>query len=91
MIRTVTSVLLLISIAAAAPAYSAAYMKFDGVKGESKGSENPNPLNNVKSNETAQPAGLLLPAVQKAREADRAQGKKKGNVEYEWKIEAGEK
>lgn len=90
MIRAVASVLLVVSIAAAAPAYSAAYMKFDGVKGDS--SQNPNPPSgNVTSSETPKPAGLLVPAVQKVREAANTEGKKKGNVEYEWKVEAGEK
>lgn len=44
-------------------------------------------------NEDAQPAALLLPAVQKARDAapGNARGSKKGKVEYQWKVEEGSK
>jgi len=51
--------------------------------------------NRVQGNDAPKPAGLLLPAVQKAQ--DPAPGrageakKKKGNVEYQWKVEEGEK
>lgn len=52
----------------------------------------------MQGNQTPQPAGLLLPAVQKPRTAapgasapQSGPSKKKGNVEYNWKVEKGEK
>lgn len=49
----------------------------------------------LNSGETAQPTGLLVPAVQKARGditlPAEEKGKKKGNVEYGWKVEEGTK
>jgi len=73
MIRIIASVLLVLAVSAPASAASDAFLKFDGVKGETKKGQ----------------ANTSVPAVQKAPEA--AKGKKKGNVEYEWKVEAGEK
>lgn len=57
------------------------------------------PGQRVQGNQTPQPASLLLPAVQKPRAAlapgasapQSGPSKKKGNVEYNWKIEKGEK
>jgi hypothetical protein len=85
MIRTIASLLLIVSVSAAAPAYSAAYMKFDGVKGESTQTAN-TPNQKVKNNNAAKPE------PQKTKRASNSSdGAKGGNVEFEWKVEAGEK
>jgi hypothetical protein len=52
------------------------------------------PVDGVQSGQTPQPAGLLLPAIQKAREAateEPAPNRSKGKVEYQFKVEEGEK
>ncbi|MFO7603172.1 MAG: hypothetical protein R6X06_05070 [Gammaproteobacteria bacterium] len=93
--RTLSHALIITaSLVLAAPAYSAGYIKLDGVDGESKPKNQSAPARGIKGNETPKPATLLLPAVQKAREgkADNAsKAKKKGNVEYNWKVEEGTK
>jgi hypothetical protein len=107
MIRTVTHALFVVAgLALAAPAYSAGYLKIGDIKGESTddrhgttidrapASPQPTAPSRVQGNDTPKPAGLLLPAVQKAQEPAPARGekgKKKGNVEYQWKIEEGVK
>lgn len=138
MIRTIAHALFVVAgLALAAPAHSAGYLKIGDIKGEStddrhgttidrapaspqptapsrvQGNDTPKPAGlllpavqkaqeapaatppgNVQGNEPPKPAGLLLPAVQKAQEpapAQGAKGKKKGNVEYQWKVEEGQK
>lgn len=76
-------------------AMSAAYVKYDGVDGESK-DEKPKPTTTIEKKQTAKPAALLLPAVQSARESVRPVPKPKpktkgGNAETTWKVEKGEK
>lgn len=83
----------------AGSAHAAGYMKFDGVKGETtKAATEPAPAQRLDSPTEAQPAALLLPAVQKVQaddagqdQGDEAARKKKGNVEYGWKVEEGTK
>ena len=53
-------------VTVASSAHSAAYIKFDGVDGESKSKPTPQ---QVDSKQKPRPAALLLPAVQKVREA----------------------
>ncbi|HSO06958.1 MAG TPA: hypothetical protein VLW45_06945 [Pelomicrobium sp.] len=100
MIRKLTTSLFVITgLALAAPALSAGYIKLGGVQGEStKARPAPTPApaapaNKLQGSQDPKPAGLLLPAVQSAREAapESPAGKKKGNVEYGWKVEKGEK
>lgn len=76
------------------------YMEIDSIKGESQRPDAPQPPNQqLKSNQTSKPVGLLLPAVQSARDPGRSRpeksansGKAKtGNVETTWKVEKGEK
>jgi hypothetical protein len=59
------------------------------------GPGNPGPTSpgNLKKKDGTVPSALLLPAVQAAREAPKSSGatKGKGNVEYTWKVERGEK
>jgi len=79
----------------ASNAMSAGYIKFEGIDGESKRSESQE-TSKVKKAEAAKPAGLLLPAVQPAREAGRSSSAPKptakgGNAETTWKVEKGEK
>ncbi|TQV73599.1 hypothetical protein FLL45_12050 [Aliikangiella marina] len=97
------SVFAFVTIFMGAQASAAAYVKYDGVDGESKDSK---PTSKVRQLDKASPkaAGLLLPAVQKVRSstikpskrkvtrkpAKSQSGKKKGNVEYVWKVEEGE-
>ena len=77
---------------------AAGYMKFDGIDGEAKNAPEEKPATGQKRVQQPpnQSRGLLLPAVQKAREAPaRSQepphGKaRRGNVEAEWKVEKGE-
>lgn len=92
MIRTIThSLLVAAGLALAAPAYSAGYIKLGDIKGEATDERHATTPDSVQSKEPARP-GLLLPAVQKAQEQDQAgTGKKKGNVEYNWKVEEGQK
>jgi hypothetical protein len=87
---------LLMSFSSAA--FSAGYIKFDGVDGESKSSRSAPAAetNKIQDNQT-KPAALLLPAVQKVREAastdsgSTSGSKKKGKVEASWKVEEGTK
>lgn len=75
-------------------AFSAGYIKFDGVDGESKNSQaTPSSETRAIQNTQNKPAALLLPAVQKAREAARpsTSSPKKGKVEADWKVEEGRK
>jgi hypothetical protein len=92
MIRTITHTLLVAAgLALAAPAYSAGYLKIGDIKGEATDERHTATPGSVQSNEPAKP-GLLLPAIQKAQEPDRdGKAKKKGNVEYNWKVEEGQK
>jgi len=89
-------------LAFASPVFAAGFMKYDGVDGESKKTESgPSATQTLDSGETAKPAGLLLPAVQKVRSSaaksetdkvdDDDRNSKKGKVEYNWKVEEGEK
>ena len=92
--RTLTHVLIVAAgLALTAPAYSAGYLKIGDIKGESQETAQPAPAREIKRSEDAQPAALLLPAVQKARDAapGKARGSKKGKVEYQWKVEEGSK
>ena len=50
------------------------------------------PVDRVQGGQAPEPAGLLLPAVQKAREpAAEEPSRTKGNVEYQYKVEEGRK
>jgi hypothetical protein len=52
------------------------------------------PVDGVQSGQTPQPAGLLLPAIQKARDVapdESSPNRSKGKVEYQFKVEEGEK
>lgn len=92
--RTLTHALIVAAgLALTAPAYSAGYLKIGDIKGESQATAQPAQARQIKRNEDAQPAAMLLPAVQKARETaqDKAKGTKKGKVEYQWKVEEGSK
>lgn len=85
-----------------ASALGAAYMKLGDIKGEAnaQAEQQPQPSENLDSGTTQQPTGLLLPAIQKNRATattDReaaaendSKNKKKGNIEYQWKVEKGE-
>lgn len=75
--------LLTVAVAAANPAYAAAYLKFDGVDGEAASAA---AADREVRPDAPRPAGLLLPAVQKVREAA---SRPRGRVEYEWKVEEG--
>lgn len=84
-----------VALAFSSSAFSAAYIKFDGVDGEAK---NTMPQNTQIQSTQPTSVGLLLPAVQSAREAARrssssapTKGQKKGYTEYTWKVEEGEK
>jgi hypothetical protein len=93
----------LITLCLASSAYSAGYMKIGDIKGEStKETPAPTPTQRVDDGNTTTETGLLVPAVQKVRDRpdsgsqetgkdQPAPGKKKGNVEYGWKVEEGEK
>lgn len=96
-IKTLT-VTTLACLALSQPALAAGYLKIGDIKGESTRSDQQKPNNqDVKSGQTDQPAGLLLPAVQQVREAaprprpNDSKGNKKGKVEASWKVEKGEK
>lgn len=94
MIRAISNVLLIAAAIVAVPAHSAGYLKLGDIKGESAKPGHAIPGNRVMSNDAPKPAGMLVPAVQKARtdvpkSPDGA--KKKGNVEYSWKVEEGVK
>ncbi len=81
------------------PVFGAGYMKFDGVDGEARDTQEAPARQGVSSGDTERKTGLLLPAVQKARSpspqrsdsgaAPAAKGSK-GNVEANWKVEKGE-
>ena len=75
----------------ASHSFAAAYIKFDGVDGESK-SQPPSTTRKIDSAPSPQPVALLLPAVQQVREAKaQAAATRRGNVETTWKVEKGEK
>lgn len=91
---------LLACVALSQPAFAAGYIKMGDIKGESTRSEQQDPnQRDVKSGQTEKPTGLLLPAVQSAREAaprpkpsaNDHKGSKKGKVEASWKVEEGTK
>lgn len=87
MIRTITSVLFVITVAVAAPAHSAAYMKFDGVDGDSKSKSTSAP-SKLKTSKAPTPG---TPALKKIKnEPKGTDGAKGGKVEFEWKVEEGE-
>lgn len=76
------------------------YIKLDSIKGESERQDAQQPQNQgLKSNQTTKPVGLLLPAVQSARDSGRKTPGKSGNngkansgnAETTWKVEKGEK
>lgn len=87
-----------------APAFSAGYIKIDGVEGESH-SPAPAPAEKRVAKPEEQPTALLLPAVQKAQEPSSAlllpavqkaqepakPRPTKGKVEASWKVEEGKK
>ncbi|MDT8382783.1 MAG: hypothetical protein RRB22_00050 [Gammaproteobacteria bacterium] len=85
------ALIIAVGLALSAPVYSAAYIKLGDIKGESKSSSQLEPAREIKSDETPKPAALLLPAVQKAREAGASGIGKKGKVETQWKVEEGSK
>ena len=90
-LTTFTTLLMSLSTAA----FSAGYIKFDGVDGEAQDSR-PAPSAETKKIQPEQhkPAALLLPAVQKVREAatrPSSSSPKKGKVEATWKVEEGTK
>jgi hypothetical protein len=111
MTRTIANALLVAALAFAAPAYSSydAFVKLKGVEGEVTNSRPAAPASDLKNNEAPKPAGMLVPAIQKAQEAPKpaarkprvaardvngnstGNGKKKGHVDYGWKVERGEK
>jgi len=94
-----SSLLLGTALTAAATTTSAAgFMKYDGVDGESKSSTrpgNPHAAGQRVQQPQAKPRSLLLPAVQKARNAPQkpqpAPSNSGGNAETTWKVEKGEK
>jgi hypothetical protein len=93
---SVNKILVLVSLTLftiAGSAFGAAYMKLGDIKGEATAQTEQTPATpqNVDSNTTEQPTGLLLPAIQNNRATDTAETKKKGNVETQWKVEKGEK
>jgi hypothetical protein len=82
--RTITSVLALtITLAVSSPAFSAGYLKYDGVKGETKQKDSGTP-SKVKGKEQDK-------ARAKTKTPQESKGKKKGNVEMNWKVEEGRK
>lgn len=89
-VATVTTLLMSLSSAV----FSAGYIKFDGVDGESKDTRSSSTETKKIQNNQNKPAALLLPAVQKAREAAArpdSTSPKKGKVEASWKVEEGTK
>ena len=93
--RTITSTLLIVvGIVMAAPVYSAGHLKVGDIKDDAETSQAtpPTPANRVYGNEQAKPAGMLVPAVQKARARQQTDSneKKRGNPETEFKVEKGE-
>ncbi|MDT8388639.1 MAG: hypothetical protein RQ736_14125 [Thiogranum sp.] len=88
--RLITATVTVLLMTLSSGAFSAGYIKFDGVDGESKDTR-PAPGAETKKIQPDQdkPAGLLLPAVQKAREASSSTSPEKGKVENTWKIEEG--
>ncbi|WP_101758269.1 hypothetical protein [Oceanicoccus sp. KOV_DT_Chl] len=84
------SSLVLLTIIASQSAFSAGYLKFDGIDGESTEKSGAPSQQTPSAVSSAQkpPSALLLPAVQAAREAARTKG---GNAETTWKVEKGEK
>ena len=97
--RQSASVAAILALGGSLAVQAAGYMKFDGVDGEAKSAPAPQgqPAAGQQRLQQApqEPRGLLLPAVQKAREAPArpsasATEKTRGNVETEWKVEKGE-
>lgn len=84
---SLTSVL----FASVVSAYAAGDMKNEGADGEPKAA-----TSKIQIQKPKQKVGLLLPAIQSAREAAHRPNKdtqnkaKKGKVETEWKVEKGE-
>ena len=88
------ALMLVACLGTTAPAFAAGYLKIGDIKGESTDDAHqttPSAPARIRGQESPRPAGLLLPAVQKAREAASRSGKSKGKVEYTWKIEEGRK
>lgn len=83
------TLVLIAGLTLAAPAWSAGYLKIGDIKGEATAPAAPAAA--LQAPQQVQPAGLLLPAVQKARDAAAKGGGSKGKVEYQWKVEEGTK
>ena len=82
--RTITTVLALtIALAVSSPAFSAGHLKYGGVKGETKQKDSGTPLK-VKNKGKEQDKA-------RAKTQQESKGKKKGNVEMNWKVEEGRK
>ncbi|MFO7593226.1 MAG: hypothetical protein R6X15_04170 [Pseudomonadota bacterium] len=83
------------SLALAAPASASGYVVYAPMDNEDLESTSQQaPAKDFKGNETPKPAALLAPEVRKKREGaanNTSKGKKKGNVEYHWKVEEGTK
>ncbi len=79
------------ALAFAATAHAAAYIKFDGVDGECKAEWSGANTVYLTTDEEPQAVGLLLPAVQKAREAARRSSSGRGQTVDEFEIEEGDK
>ena len=93
MTRTIANALLVAALAFAVPAYSSVevFLKRQGVDGESKDSKSATPGKDLKNNEAPKPAEKRVPPIKKAQEAPKPAAKTKGNVDYGWKVEQGEK
>lgn len=92
--KLLTASLAILVLSFSSAAFSAAYIKIGDIQGESQGSK-PAAQHSQKISPDEKPAALLLPAVQQAREAatrsSQPTPRKKGNVEYSWKVEEGTK
>jgi hypothetical protein len=95
MTRYLSSALLLaVGLALAAPAHSAGYMKIGEVDGEATDAGQQAAPDRIRSNEQSGPAPLLLPAIQQVQDqpsSGAGEARRKGNVEYNWKVEEGTK
>jgi hypothetical protein len=95
MTRYLSSALLLaVGLVLAVPAHSTGYLKLDGIEGEAADTGRQTAPDRVRSNEDAGPAPLLLPAIQQVQDqpsSGAGEARRKGNVEYNWKVEEGTK